>query len=307
MKLKFRILVVGLCAVLVLLIVAIVSFYARTDNRSEKSASQTSGNLQNYQIVKDESKSYHLLDENNEELLSDEYEDLAFAYDEFLLAKQDGLYGIIDTDGNCYVPFQYSSILSVGGNWYLANFPEEGTIIYDSDWKPLYQQVWSNADLENSTVTAWIGKDSYTLDLSTTVPHILKASLNQKSIGTDYKFQWLDDTDADLFRPNQLSDSVSVMESAISSVKKQNLESLESLCQNAEIAENAELTDCKTIVGNREVYLSAEQTDTEVTLTFQTSLFIINESGEKVEKTLLATMGIGSGNKWCLTQLSISE
>lgn len=311
-------LVVGfLVVVLIVLIIATISFsvgISKNSEISQNSSSDTAVNSNGNEIIQGEDHLYGVADAIGNTLIEPEWEQLHFIGTEYLAAAKktaDGRrIGVLDLDGNVVAPFVYADIHALTPLYYLASFADsEQVVLYDSKFRSVDAAVWDSYSWEGQLLTLEKGADTFFFTLDETFLTLTRADIVRASEAVSFTVSW-NAVDMTLLSAAQWSDVADKMLLFLQMLKSQDFTDIkqvtESENENA-ILMAASLGENKVTQMGDGVYLSvAVGDDSKPMLTWQCRINIWSQENGLQEQMLSVTMKKNKQEVWVITEMQIA-
>ncbi|WP_295218107.1 WG repeat-containing protein [Ruminococcus sp.] len=311
-------LVVGfLVVVLVVLVIATISFSVDISKNSE--ASQSSGsdtviNPNGNEIIQYENHLYGVADAAGNTLIEPEWEQLHFIGTEYLAAAKETAegrrIGVLDLDGNVVAPFVYTDVHALTPSYYLASFADsEQVVLYDSGFRPVDAAVWDSYSWESQLLTLTKGEDVFLFTLEDDALILTRADIVRTSEEVSFTVSW-NGVDAALLSPVQWSKTADQMLLLLQMLKSQEFVNISQITDQEHentVLSTISLGGHKVTRMEDIVYLSADTgEDGKLALTWQCRIGIWGQEDGVKEQILSVTMKQNKQEVWVITEMQIA-
>lgn len=310
-----KLVVLALTALLVLLVVATVS-YSLDISRDAESSDGNSVDSNGNQIMQGEEDLYGVVDSAGNTLIEAEWAQLRFISTQYLAAVQtDGSsnqVGVIDLDGHVVAPFVYTDIYALTPSYFVAVLSEtEQIVLYDSDFHAIYGCVWDAYTWSDQILTLTSGSDTFTFSLEDSAITAQHAAL-MRTAGRYTFTTSLDEAAVAQLVPDEWSYIADLIQNTLMIFQSQNVSTLDAItdaAHNDAVLQGMMQTDGVFEQFNaRESTLYAEvQTAVETgekTVIWQTSARFRKTEGVSV-KTVQVTVSRNQEQMWVVTNFEV--
>ncbi|MGN1404354.1 MAG: hypothetical protein ACI4XB_08535 [Ruminococcus sp.] len=311
-------LVVGLLvAVLVVLVIATISFsvdISKNSGTSQSSTGDTVINSNGNEIIQDDNHLYGVADAAGNTLIEPEWEQLHFIGTEYLAAAKETAegrrIGVLDLDGNVVAPFVYADAHALTPSYYLATFANsEQVVLYDSGFRPVDAAVWDSYSWESQLLTLKKGEDTFLFTLENDALTLTRADMARTSEEVSFTVSW-NAVDAALLTPAQWSETADQMLLLLQMLKSQEFADVSRVTDQEHennVLSVISLGGHKVTRMEDTVYLSAGVGDDgKLVLTWQCRVNIWGQEEGLKEQLLSVTMKQNKQEVWVITEMQIA-
>lgn len=311
-------LVVGLLVfVLIVLVIATISFSVDISKNSETSQSSSSDaavNPNGNEIIQDDNHLYGVADAAGNTLIEPEWEQLHFIGTEYLAAAKetaDGRrIGVLDLDGNVVAPFTYTDVHALTPSYYLASFANsEQVVLYDSEFRPVDAAVWDGYSWESQLLTLKKGEDAFLYTSEDDALTLTRADMARTSENVSFTVSW-NAVNAALLSPAQWSETADQMLLLLQMLKSQEFADVSQVTDQEHennVLSVISLGGHKVTRMEDTAYLSAGVGDDgKPVLTWQCRVNIWGQEEGLKEQILSVTMKQNKQEVWVITEMQIA-
>lgn len=311
-------LVVGfLVVLLVVLVIATISFSVDISKNSEASQSSSSDTVVNpngNEIIQDDNHLYGVADAAGNTLVEPEWEQLHFIGTEYLAAVKETAsgrrIGVLDLDGNVVAPFAYADVHALTPSYYLAIFADsKQVVLYDSGFRPVDAAVWDGYSWESQLLTLTKGEDAFLYTLEDDALTLTRADMARTSEEVSFTVSW-NGVDAALLSPAQWSETADQMLLLLQMLNSQEFADVSQVTDQEHennVLSVISLGGHKVTRMEDTVYLSAGVGDDgKPVLTWQCRVNIWGQEEGLKEQVLSVTMKQNKQEVWVITEMQIA-
>lgn len=302
-----------LSIVLILLIVATISFSVDISKNSEKDTGLTV-NPDGAEIFQGDNKLYGVRDANGNTILEAKWKALQFLGNSYVSAStetDDGTQmGVLDLNGNLAVPFLYQKIEVLTDSYYVATLAETGQkIVYDNTFRALDSLVADEYTWTEPTLILTVGEDAFHYSKNGSVFVMERAELSRASEECPFSVNW-NTSNADLLQPQEWINVTDLLESFLVMMQSNEFAEIEQVTDQTHeegILSTASQADQKVTSIGQTAFLSAElSAQGSPVLTWQIDVTLQTKDAEPQQRILTVKMEQSQQANWIITELQLA-
>lgn len=300
-----------LMVVLVLLVIATVSFSLDVSKSSKENHVQSADNSvssNGNRIVENEMHTYGVADSSGNMVIEAVWKHLYFIGTDYVVATQTeadgGQTGILDLEGNVIVPFVYSEIQTLTSSFYLASFADSSYgqfVLYDDSFRAENACTWDDCQVEKDQITLKKGEDSFSFVVSDDTLALKKMELIRTDENAAFSVNYDASLSVNQLLPNQWRAMVDVVQQCLTLLRTQDTESVAKITDaehEKNILQSFTVENADSIQWDEDIYLSENDAGSFVwQIGFQ--------KGEE-HHTCIMTVAEGTDGTWMITGLQIN-